>query len=117
MRLPLRSFGIALLFAGLTLAGDNTPPQLTAFSFSPTTIDASTGSVTLSVTASATDDLSGVGTIEVGFLSPGDLPLLTQVRRSGQQTFAAGLLQVTANINVVFPEVQPKGHLRRRLDS
>ena len=39
MRLPLTQLGIALLFAGLTFAGDNTLPQLTAFSFSPTKTD------------------------------------------------------------------------------
>jgi hypothetical protein len=40
---------------------DITPPILTAFSFTPTPIDTSTGPVVVTVSWSATDDLSGVG--------------------------------------------------------
>ena len=42
-----------------TGASDNTPPVLTAFSFTPTTIDTSAADQTITVTATITDDLSG----------------------------------------------------------
>jgi hypothetical protein len=49
---------------------DITPPVLTAFSFTPTTIDTTSGAATVTVTASITDDLSGTATGAVYFYSP-----------------------------------------------
>ena len=49
---------------------DTTPPALQDFSFSPTAIDTTSGEQVVTVTAHATDDLSGVSVIYVSFLSP-----------------------------------------------
>ncbi len=49
---------------------DTTPPVLTSFTFSPTAVDTSTHSATITATAQATDDLSGVGSLGELFVSP-----------------------------------------------
>jgi hypothetical protein len=49
---------------------DTTPPQLLAFSFTPTTVDVSNTSQVVTFTARLTDDLSGVAFALVGFGSP-----------------------------------------------
>jgi uncharacterized repeat protein (TIGR02543 family) len=55
--------------------GDTTPPVLTGLSVTPSTIDVSNGSATLTVSAHITDDLSGVGSnsFEVEVQSPGGM--------------------------------------------
>jgi hypothetical protein len=50
--------------------GDTTAPTLTAFSFAPTSIDTSSGDATVTVSFSATDDLSGVSYAFARFASP-----------------------------------------------
>ena len=54
----------------VTSTQDTTPPALQDFSFSPTAIDTTSGEQVVTVTAHATDDLSGVSVIYVSFLSP-----------------------------------------------
>jgi hypothetical protein len=49
---------------------DTTPPLLTALSFSPASIDTTSADATVTVSYSATDDLSGIQRIEVDFTSP-----------------------------------------------
>lgn len=51
---------------------DTTPPVVTSFSFTPTVVNTTTGSATVTVTAQITDNLSGVGGDGAGvlFLSP-----------------------------------------------
>ncbi|MET0306535.1 MAG: hypothetical protein ABW196_09960 [Solirubrobacterales bacterium] len=49
---------------------DNTAPEITALTFSPTVVDTSGGPKTVKMTILATDDLSGVGTIGGGFELP-----------------------------------------------
>lgn len=49
---------------------DTTPPTLTALDFTPKTVDVTAGPVSLTVTGSMTDDLSGPGSIQLGFTSP-----------------------------------------------
>jgi hypothetical protein len=67
---------VVVTFFGVALAPtsaesqDITPPTLTAFSFTPTTIDTRSGQAVVTVSVSATDDLSGVDTVFVSFLSP-----------------------------------------------
>jgi hypothetical protein len=50
--------------------GDVTPPVLAAFSFTPTTLNTSTGPVDIDFTATVTDDLSGVRYVFVYFVGP-----------------------------------------------
>ena len=51
-------------------ASDTTPPQLTAFSFTPSAVDVSTGAQSVIVNATITDDLSGFSSGYVEFLGP-----------------------------------------------
>ncbi len=51
-------------------AVDTTAPTLTALSISPASIDTDSGSVTVTVSFTATDDLSGVTEVGVGLSSP-----------------------------------------------
>jgi hypothetical protein len=51
-------------------ASDVTPPALTALSFSPVAINTATGSATVTVSYSVTDDLAGFGTICAQFTPP-----------------------------------------------
>ncbi|MCE5255012.1 MAG: S-layer homology domain-containing protein [Actinomycetia bacterium] len=75
----VRFSAVALLFAlplvfpvAPALAdGDTTPPVLTSLSFSSAPLDVRASDATLAVTATATDDLSGVRFIRVHFDPPG----------------------------------------------
>ena len=64
-------FGVSLSHTSAE-SQDFTPPTLTAFSFTPTTIDTRSGQAVVTVSVSATDDLSGVRSVSVLFLSPSD---------------------------------------------
>jgi hypothetical protein len=54
----------------VTSIEDNEPPQITSLSFSSSTINATTSSAVLTVTAHITDDLSGMNNGSVAFRSP-----------------------------------------------
>jgi hypothetical protein len=62
----LKARGFASTVA-ITSSVDVTPPRLTDFSFTPDSVDTTTGKQTVAVTASATDAVSGVKQIEVSF--------------------------------------------------
>jgi hypothetical protein len=62
----LELLGFASTFA-VTSTIDSTPPTLTKFSFTPGSVDTTTGLQTVAVKASATDAVSGVKAIEVSF--------------------------------------------------
>src|SRR5207249_3914551 len=49
---------------------DVTPPTMTAFSLTPTTIDTSAGQAEVAVSWSVTDDLAGVTNAQAFFVSP-----------------------------------------------
>jgi hypothetical protein len=76
---------------------DVTPPTLTAFSFTPTAINTSSGPASVTVSVSATDDLSGVTSVTVVFENPsgtsavgdgiGFSPPTTSVSGIGHVTF------------------------------
>jgi len=63
-----------LLLAAITavpaLAQDTQPPVLTSFTFSPTSVDTTTTSATVTMTAQVTDNLSGVAAVDADFISP-----------------------------------------------
>jgi hypothetical protein len=72
---------------------DTTVPALTAFSFTPTVVDVSAAAATVTVTASITDDLSGVDQAAFMFAGPGDTQWLTcwmyrPAGASGLKTFS-----------------------------
>ncbi len=61
---------LCLLGGGLLRAQDTAPPVLTAFTFTPTAVNVSTGYASVTVTAQMTDNLSGVAYADVIFESP-----------------------------------------------
>jgi hypothetical protein len=52
------------------LASDTSPPELVSFDFTPKTVNVSSSSQTITVTARITDDLSGLRSLELYFYSP-----------------------------------------------
>ena len=54
--------------------GDTTPPTLAGFSFTPTTVDTSNGTATITFTAHITDDISGVSNTNDGVTVFADSP-------------------------------------------
>ena len=76
---------ILIVAIPLSAQEDITPPTLTGFSFTPSSIDVTSGTDTVTVTVSATDDLSGLSYVSVSFRSPsGD-----QYANAGMHTYGA----------------------------
>ena len=59
--LVFQVFAVAGSTSGSMAAVDSTAPELVEFSFTPSTVDASTGNRTVTVTARIADDMAGVG--------------------------------------------------------
>src|SRR5207253_2852438 len=104
----------ALSTTGLTQAGfpttlnvtsttDTTAPVLTSFGFSPTSINTTSSSANVLVSFAATDDLSGVKSFQVAFLSP-----------SGSATQSATVTltpstSVSGSATITFPKLSEAG--------
>src|SRR5262245_19288099 len=85
------------------LVQDVTPPTLTAFTFTPTTINTATGPADVAVSFSATDDLSGSTFVQVLFGSPS----------GGENHFFGSdfspATSVSNTFNVTFPQFSEVG--------
>ncbi|MEI7837475.1 MAG: SBBP repeat-containing protein, partial [Planctomycetota bacterium] len=102
-RQPRESDLIALGFPTkltVTSTPDTTVPVLQSLSFTPTSIDTTTGNRTVTVTARITDDVSGFGSASVNFYSP-----------SRAQQRGAGFIRISGDKNdgvyqatVTFPQ-------------
>lgn len=78
---------------------DTSPPVLTDFSFSPSQVDVTAGSATVTVTFGFTDDLSGVGGGHAFFTSPSGQFLLANASPPPDSgTANDGVYEVTATI-------------------
>jgi hypothetical protein len=80
---------------------DTTPPKLQALSISSNVIDTSSGPQVVTVTATVTDDLSGVQSVGLGFVAP-----------SGSADVLANLILATGDTYVgdaTFPQFSPQG--------
>ena len=88
---------------GVARAQDMTPPQLTAFSFSPTSIDTSSGSANVTVNFTVTDDSSGAAYLEMTFLDPYGIPV-----QRASSSLTPGL-SVTSSVTLVFPRFSSAG--------
>ena len=73
-------------YAAAACSSETTPPVLTAFSFTPGSVDVRAGARTVSVTAEATDVGSGVESVQALFASP---------RSGGKQSFASATLELS----------------------
>ncbi len=87
-------------------AGDVTPPTLRALSFSATTISTSTAAASVTVGFTVTDDISGVASISVGFMSPSGQQ---QVFATPDATWPKGALNVTTSGVATFPKNSETG--------
>jgi hypothetical protein len=91
---------IALLVQSMQ---DTISPKLTALRLSPDAVDTEKGPATVRVEYTATDDLSGVKSIEVVFVSPSGA-----IRRSGSALLAPANA-VTNFVEVSFPQTSESG--------
>jgi hypothetical protein len=82
---------------------DTTPPVLTSLAVTPSAVDVSTGSATVTFDYSATDDLSGVTAFSVALQAPGQGFCLAHF-----ETFAATLSR-TGSLSVTIPQYGPAG--------
>jgi hypothetical protein len=83
---------------------DTESPTLTALRVSPHAIDTETGPATARVEYTAADDISGVRSIEVVFLSPSG-----SIRRSGLALLTTPAKVVTNSVDVTFPRGSESG--------
>jgi hypothetical protein len=107
---PLLLDAEAVLRLGLQTAlevkstSDTTPPNLTALRFSPDAIDTSRGAAEVKVEFTATDNLSGVKSIEVVFVSPSG-----QVRQRAAAAFSPAK-ELTGSVTAIFPQSSEPGN-------
>jgi hypothetical protein len=87
----------------VTSTSDTTPPTLTAFGFTPTSINVTGFPATVTVNYQVTDDLSGAKTVQAVFLSPSGATTQT-----ASASFAAST-SVTGTANVTFPKGSENG--------
>ena len=95
-------FGVSLSHTSAE-SQDITPPTLTAFSFTPTIIDTRSRQAVVTVSVSATDNLSGVRSVFVCFSSPS----------GGQSSCASRFLSpatsVSTTADATFPQFSETG--------
>lgn len=84
-------------------ASDTISPSLTALRFTPAAIDTSQGPATVNVEFTATDNLSGVASVEVSLVSPSG-----SWRQNGSRTFSPAH-EVTDSVQVSFPRSSEPG--------
>jgi hypothetical protein len=78
---------------------DVVAPSLTKFSFTPTTIDTTSGLSNVTVSFTLTDELSGVSSLYVRFLGPGG-----QQYRTGGSGFGPGSTNVSGTLGIDFQQ-------------
>jgi len=83
---------------------DMAPPNLTAFRFSPDAIDTSRSAAEVKVEFTATDNLSGVKSIEVVFVSP-----TGNARQRAAAAFSPAK-EVTQSVMAIFPQSSEPGN-------
>jgi hypothetical protein len=89
---------LAAIAALPALASDTTPPVLTSFTFSPTAVNTTTSSATVTVTEQITDDLSGVQYANEIFRSPSGSQVAGCTSSLISGTNLNGTWQCTANL-------------------
>src|SRR5258708_5863370 len=104
----IRIFPIAcltmLVLPGSGQAQDTTPPNITAFSFSPGAINTSTSSANVTVNFTLTDVGTGVFYLETGFVAPSGGPY-----QSTFKIFSPPRTSTTDSATITFPRFSPEG--------
>ena len=88
----------------LSAQDDITPPELTQLSLSPNIVDVTEGSAAFSVTAGATDNLSGLDRFYVWFYSPS-----TEQEIYGWVDFEEGSTEDTATNDFIIEQYAESG--------
>jgi hypothetical protein len=105
--LILDSNGLAAAGFATTLqvssTADTTPPNITAFSFTPATIDTTAASANVTVNFTLTDDFAGANFFQVGFLSP-----TGQSRQIASKNLTPST-SVTDSVALTFPRFSEAG--------
>jgi hypothetical protein len=91
----------------VTSAVDSTPPNITSFSFSPTSINTTAAAQNVTVNFTATDDLAGVASVYAGFVSPSGA-IARGTRVNAPADFTSGL-SVTNSLVISFPKGSEAG--------
>ena len=100
----LAALAAGLIFTGSAFGGeDTTPPELKSLSFTPASIDTSSGPAEVTVNFTVTDDASGANYFEATFLDPSG-----NGRRSASARFTPAL-SATHSVKVVFPHSSMAG--------
>src|SRR5260370_24863742 len=84
--------------AGLKSRSDTVPPSLTRFALSPDAIDTSQEAATVTVEFTATDNLSGVKSVEVVLVSSSGYN-----RQHGSAVFVPAK-EITGSVQLTFPQ-------------
>ncbi len=87
----------------VTSAVDTTPPNITAFSFTPASINTTAAAATVTVNFTLTDDLSGANTFQAVFTSPSG-----NQSQTASATFPAATT-VTSSATATFPRFSEAG--------
>jgi len=88
---------------------DTSPPALTAISLTPSSIDVSSATASVVVTASASDNLAGVGSVNVFFVSPSGLQRVPAATNQFLPRISGTALDGTYRGTVVFPQFSEAG--------
>jgi hypothetical protein len=92
-----------LVLTAMAQSSDTTAPILTAFSFTPTSINTASAPATVQASFSATDDLSGIQAIAVTWFNPNQ-----SVWYGNTATFN-GPLQTSGTVSVTLPQFSQSG--------
>lgn len=82
---------------------DTAPPNLTGLRFTPSIIDTNQGSATVEVGFAATDNLSGVKSFEVVFVSP------SETAKQGGSVAFSPRTEIADSVKVIFPQSSERG--------
>ena len=85
-------------------AADTRSPELTYIRLSPEVIDTSQGEAIVTLEFKATDDLSGVKSVEAAFISP-----LGVMGPKGSALFSPARKEVTDSVKITFPKSSESG--------
>ena len=99
----LRDLGFPI-YLQVKSAADTRSPELTYIRLSPEVIDTSQGEAIVTLEFKATDDLSGVKSVEAAFISP-----LGVMGPKGSALFSPARKEVTDSVKITFPKSSESG--------
>ena len=92
--------GFPAKFAVVSATPDLTPPAIVSMSITPGAVDASSRAQTVTVTAHATDAISGIAFMTIGFISPASTSVSCSTSTLASGTKADGTLSCSVTIPI-----------------